>query len=166
MKNDSTLSDDIQNDGGEQYGGLSYYEYASPIWYQGASPLQPAGPPVPAPIAPWAQMAAPPSWSVPPPMQPAYGPPQPRVVSPAYLPAQRVVPPPLSTSPKPTGSSRKRWWIFGIIGAVCALMVVLAGSYALLIQLSNKVGFLQPVATSRPTANPFQTAACPFKPAD
>lgn len=166
MMNDPTLSDNVQNNRGEQYDVQPYYEYASPIPHQGTKSPQPVPP------SPWStpnyagmtprvqgQMAVP----------PPSGPPQPPSIPPAYWSAQGAMPPPIYGPPGPTRPSKRRWWIFGIVGAVCAIAIILAGSYVLfanLVQPSRR-GTLQPVATAQPTPNStFHSTVCPFKPGD
>jgi pimeloyl-ACP methyl ester carboxylesterase len=161
MMDDPTLSDNVQNDRGERYDAQPYYEYGPSTQYQGVMPPQPVSPllwPVPGtpPVAPWApeQMVVPPPWL-----------PQPPSVPPAYQPAaQGVMPPPMAPPSRAARSSKKRRWIFGIIGVVCAIMVVLASGYALLTNLAG----LSHKSTPPPTSVKirFQTAACPFTPGD
>ncbi len=162
MMNDPTLPDDVQNDRGERYDAQPYYEYGPLTPYQGIAPPQLVSPPLwptagSPPVAPWwaqEQMTVPPPQ--PPSMPPTYGPA-----------AQGVMPPPIAP-PRAARPGKKRWWVFGIIGVVCAIMVVLAGGYALFMNLAGLPHGLQSVATPQATSVKvgFQTAACPFTPGD
>ncbi len=171
MMKDSMLPDNVQDDQEQPFDAQPYCEYVSLIPSQTAQPSPPVPPSSwPTPNIP---TVAPPTIVPPPGVQQQMtasppGPPQPPFAPPAYWPAQEVMPLPAYAPSGPTRSSKKRGWAFSIVGVVCAIAVVLAGSYALyanLAQLSKRTT-LSSTTTAQPSSvnSVFHTTACPFRP--